>query len=191
MHSFTELTPTSLAARAVVEVFVPDWEIECCVPPPAVGARTGGALQFVTTAPTAPEPDGFDRDGTWQVTRQGELTLFRAGAVVALWAGTDGPPPAPGTARLRGRLFATAHALGPDVVARTSGTVLRVRLVSRRFRTVETDGGPALVPVAGTVRAVDVGASPRWFASPCGPVGTSAVHETGVLLDLVPDPAVG
>jgi hypothetical protein len=64
-HRFTGPTPTSLAGRHLVEVFVADWEVECCAPPPVVGESTTWTLGFSATTDECPSC-GLDRDRTWR-----------------------------------------------------------------------------------------------------------------------------
>jgi hypothetical protein len=186
-HRFTDPTPTSRSGRTVAEVFVDDWEIECCGPLPAVGEPTTWRLRFV---PAGDPPHELDAERSWLVERRGTWTALADGPVVASWLSSAQPAPEPGRNALRGQLIGSRHGgSGPDAAPEVTGTVLRVRLASCVFR---LDGTRTLVPQPGTFRLVDVPRSPRRFAWPDRPIelGVDLAMETGVLLDLaVPDPA--
>lgn len=171
-HRFVEPTPTG-AER--VEIVVAGWEIECCAPPPVVGEPTSWMLEF------QPGDADLDHEFAWDATRWDErVTCLRRGPVTAYWAFGAGSPPAPGTAVLRGRLCGTVHGgISPDGFPACRGRVDRVRVLSQRYREV-TERTWEGVP--GTVAAVDVAQSPRWFHG--GPLDGTTSVPFGVLVDV-------
>jgi hypothetical protein len=181
-HRFTEPTPTSLAGRHLVEVFVAGWEVECCAPPPVVGESTTWTLGFSATTDECPSC-GLDRDRTWQVVRHETWTAVADGPVVACWNDRCGRPPGPGRHALRGYLVGSVHGLGPDDVPPTTGTVQRVRLATEVFR---LDDERTLRPVAGTLELVDVARSPRSFSTGDRRIepGVDLPMQTGVLVEV-------
>ncbi|WP_214370623.1 DUF6578 domain-containing protein [Pseudonocardia sp. H11422] len=187
MDRFTEPTPASPPGRDLVEVFVSDWEIECCAPPPVVGEPSSWTLQFISAGEPYPTPE-LDREHTWQVQRRDELTVLTSGAITAAWSLVGGAPPEPGSARLCGHLAGTVHdGFVPDEAPRATGLVQRIRLVSQLFTASETDNSRVqITPVPGMITMTDVARSPRWFSGsePRWQPGVSGVVQTGVLLEL-------
>lgn len=188
MHQFTEATPTSVDGADLVEVFVSGWEIECCVPPPAVGESRSWTLEFVHAARQFPSSE-LDRHRTWLITPwqgrpQQSLTRLTDGRITALWSQTNQAPPAPGTVSLRGYLCGTAHGNAPDNFPTTTGIVHRIRLVTQHYTRADEGGW---LPVPGTITMSDVQRSPRWFTDhPKAPPtnGAPRIIQTGVLLNL-------
>lgn len=158
-------------------LFVSDWEIECCAPPPAVGAPATWGLELHPA-------DGDDLARPYRVVPRPPHAVA-VGVACAYWPVERVPlPPAPAT--VRGTLFGTAHGgrgcrdEGGDL-PRARGVVRRVRVVTRELA-AEAGDPRNLVPVPGSLRLTDVTVSPRWFAAP-DPVGPGD-WEIGVLLDL-------
>jgi hypothetical protein len=177
-HRFTEPTPVTRAHGTVVEVFVSDWEIECCAPPPSEGERTRWTLTFVPAGGSSPE---LDRTRTWDVVRHPAGTVLTDGQVVACWYG-DGAP-APGHHEVRGHLVGSVHGPAPEGVPAVDAMVQRVQVAAQVFRLDDTR---TLRPVAGTWEVRDVRTSPRRFSwgDQCIEPGVDVWAETGVLLDL-------
>jgi hypothetical protein len=159
-----------------IELFVASWEIECCAPPPVVGAPTAWRLGFSIGA-----TPGHER--TWSVTRHETWTALTDGPIIAYWIGTDASPP-PGIHRLRGALFGTRHGGScPDDTPETTGTVRRVRVASEEFR---LDADRTLRPIPGTLELTDCRCSPRWFSAGEQPIepGFQDRMQTGVLIEV-------
>lgn len=171
---------TAAPGRFREQVLLARWEIECCVPPPVVGAVVEWGLEFV---PALDPPDPLlDRELVWSVQAgPDDVAQLVRGPVVAAWS--DAPPP-PGPVRLTGQLVASAHG-GSSVEDLPScrGRVERIRVLRQEYR--ETSPR-TWMPVPGTVSAVEVAESPRRFegADP-DPAGAPSI---GVLVDLLVDP---
>ena len=179
MHRFTGPTPTSLRGSVPISFVVDGWEIECCGPPPVVGEDVAAwSLQFV---PAGPDPSPLDAEH--DLRRCPDDRAWVDGAVLAATARcVDGPA--------RGTLFGTVHGgQVPDDLARVRGRVLRIRLLRESFTVVDGPGTRRLVRVPGSLRRTDVRASPRHFAVPALIPGTTGVHETGVLVEVLARPA--
>lgn len=165
--------------QQVIEIMIDDWEIECCAPPPEVGAEASWTLGFLAG------PDELAHEATWTVRRHedGTVTVER-GTVRAAWSAEATPPP-PGEHPLLGHLSGTVHGGGfvPETLAPVAGRVRRVRVVSREVAW-DPDEERMLRDVPGTTVLRDVRQSPRWFrAGPSGP----GRHDVGVLIDLAVD----
>lgn len=157
-----------------VELFVSGWEIECCAPPPVIGASTTWTLQHVAATDPFPMHE-LDRVRTWRA----ESTRLVDGPIVVM-PSHDGPPLQPGWHELRGHLSGTRHGPMPEEFPETTGTVQRVRVVSLR----RTLGEPRTWhAVPGTLTMTDVRESPRWFTSDRG-AKTDHTSQEGVLLDI-------
>jgi hypothetical protein len=159
-------------------VLLAGWEIECCVPPPVVGAVVEWGLEFV---PALDPPDPLlDRELVWSVQAgPDDVAQLVRGPVVAAWS--DAPPP-PGPVRLTGQLVASAHG-GSSVEDLPScrGRVERIRVLRQEYREA---GDRTWEPVLGTVEAEDVAEAPRRYGD-----GDALGRQTfGVLLDLRVDP---
>ena len=162
------------------QVLLAGWEIECCVPPPVVGAVVEWGLEFV---PALDPPDPLlDRELVWSVQAgPGDVAQLVRGPVVAAWS--DAPAP-PGPVRLTGQLVASEHGGSAlEDLPPCRGRVERIRLLRQEYRETEPR---SWMPVPGTVSAVEVAESPRRFdetdPEPAGP------WSIGVLVDLLVDP---
>lgn len=187
-HRFTEPTPVSRRGLCSVEVFVADWEIECCAPPPAVGSPSTWTLLFID-AGTSHLPE-FDCDHAWlaspwpaQTEQQPLATQLSGGPVRAQWTGTDQEPPT-GAAQLRGHLYGTVHSWNTRAgFPRTTGVVDRIQLVTQTFIMIDEQRCEA-IPSSTTL--TDVQRSPRWFSDPGVSRGGNRpwTEHVGVLLEL-------
>lgn len=168
------------AGREIVEVLVSDWEIECCAPPPVVGETTSWMLQYVACR-GAVDPL-LDHELTWSVSRWAgapAVTRLDRGAVTAYWSDDEHRPP-PGEVLLRGRTYGTVHGgISPDGFPQLEGRVERVRVLSQEYREVAERRWEG---VPGSVTAVDVRESPRWFTTDSSLCRGSQLF--GVLLDV-------
>ncbi|MGY1732014.1 DUF6578 domain-containing protein [Geodermatophilus sp. SYSU D01045] len=153
-------------------MFLADWEIECCRPPPGEGDRVSWRLQWVDD-PVGPGA----RDLRWQVRAPADDGLvLHHGLLAAWWPQPRGDVPA------RGALVADAHGQVPDRVPPVTGRVVRVHVVVQTWRLVPPR---TYVPVDGgfTLRPVD--RSPRWFDTDRdGEMPAVSVRESGVLVGL-------
>ena len=169
----------------VVEILIADWEIECCAPPPVVGAVATWSLEFVNAS------DELAHEAVWTVTRRPDgAVLLDRGGIHAAWNTSVAPPPRAGIHTLRGRLHGTVHgsvrSTIPDSLPPVSGRVQRIRIVSHELVGDHTgQPSPRHTGVTRTLR--EVHESPRWFnPATTGP----GPLNTGVLVDMaVPDPA--
>lgn len=153
-------------------------EIECCAPPPVIGAESSWWLQFV-----ADHDDELAHDDIWTVTHDddGSAFLERAG-IHAVWDRCASPPPPSGVHRLRGLLHGTVHGNGivPDGLVAVTGRIQRVRLVSHELEQ-DPYGRRTLRRRPDSRSLRDVRESPPRFDH--GPVGPGR-QDTGVLIDL-------
>lgn len=178
----------------VVPVVVEGWQHACCGDAVAVGARVSWRLRLlpaswagetvdlpVAIGPVTPaaleewrEQGERDDTGTPLLARAPGLVAFVADASLL-----DG-------GRARGALHEDRHTGVPWDVPSTTGTVERIRLVTRGHRRV---GRRELVPVAGTEELVDVDPAPRHLPEHLEPTGVELWPQTSELLvDLRLDP---
>jgi hypothetical protein len=161
--------------RHVIAVMVADWEIECCAPPPVVGAESAWRLEL------APADDEIAHEAVWTVThdRRGTAFLERDG-VHAVWNSCSAPAPPPGIHTLRGLLHGTVHGIVPDELPPVTGRVQRVRIASYEYEWDPVEER-TLRPRLGSRALRDVRESPRWFGGGGSDVGR---QDSGVLIDL-------
>ncbi len=161
--------------RQVIAIMISDWEIECCAPPPVIGAESTWRLEFTAAA------DELAHDDTWTVAHDHRGTAFlERDGIHAVWNDHLTPPPPPGIHTLRGLLHGTVHGTVPDTLTAVTGRVQRIRLVSHEIEW-DPDGERTLRYGPGTRALRDVRESPRWFHE--GPVGPGR-QDTGILIDL-------
>lgn len=167
--------------RHVIAVMISDWEIECCAPPPVLGAESTWRLEFLADNDETADNETGDQD-IWTVTHDPRGTVFlERNDIHAMWNNYTTPPPPPGIHTLRGLLHGTAHGgTVPDSLAPVTGRVQRVRLVSCEFEWVPGEER-ALRSRPGTRTLHEVRESPRGFNE--GPIGAGR-QNTGVLIDL-------
>jgi hypothetical protein len=161
--------------RTVVEIMISAWEIECCAPPPVIGAESSWQLEFIAAA------DDRAREDIWTVTHHDDRSvLLDRDGFEAAWNRPAAAPPPPGIHTLRGYLNGTAHATVPRIVTAVTGRVQRVRVVSRQLeRDPQQKQSSRRVP--GTLATRDVRESPSVFDSdPTDP----RRDDIGVLIDL-------
>lgn len=164
-----------------VRVCVADWEIECCAPPPVIGEVTEWMLEFAA-APEPPDPL-LDEEQLWSVSVEDRVVRLDRGPVVAYWSFGAPDPPRSGPVRLTGRLHGTVHGgISPDGFPACRARVDRIRLLSQEYREIRARYWEA---VPGTITAVDVDESPKWFGNDVTVAGPSPF---GLLLDLAVDP---
>jgi hypothetical protein len=180
-------------SRLVVPVVVEGWQYECCGEAPAVGRRVSWRLVLQQTTwsaaavdlPVVVEPLGDREHEEWErlgndpgpdpaLARHGGLTVF-VPDVGRLGGG-----------RIRGVLQEDRHVDAPTGVPSTSGTITRVRLVSRQCRRVSRR---SLHSVPGTEELIDVAAAPASLPYDAAPE-TALLwrHTPEVLVDLEVDP---
>jgi hypothetical protein len=161
-----------------IEVSISDWEIECCAPPPVVGALSTWWLEFVVG------DDALAHEDTWTVTHQDRAVLLERNGIHAAWSDPVGPPP-PGAHRLRGSLTGTVHGgTIPEGLPAVTGRVERIRLVSHEI--ARDPAEPRALHYVATSRSLrDVRESPRRFH--LGPVGPGR-QDTGLVVDLAVRP---
>lgn len=163
----------------VVEILVADWEIECCAPPPVIGAVATWSLEFVSAT------DELAREDIWTVTHRddGAVLLDRVG-IHAAWNTSVAPPPRAGTHMLRGRLHGTVHGSVrgaiPDGLPPVSGRVQRIRIVSHQF-VGDHSGHPSPHHTSAARALREVRECPRWFNRETTAPGWV---DTGVLIDM-------
>ncbi|HZG92037.1 MAG TPA: DUF6578 domain-containing protein [Pseudonocardia sp.] len=167
--------------RHVIAVMISDWEIECCAPPPVIGAESTWRLEFLADTDETPDNEAGHED-IWTVTHDPRGTAFlERNGIHAMWNSHPAPPPPPGIHTLRGLLHGTAHGgTVPDSLTPVTGRVQRVRLVSYEFEWDPVEER-TLRYRPGTRTLHDVREGPRWFNE--GPVGPGR-QNTGVLIDL-------
>jgi hypothetical protein len=159
----------------IIEVSISDWEIECCAPPPVVGAASTWRLEFVTG------DDGLAHEDVWTATHEDRAVLLSRDGITAAWSTGAGSPPPPGVHRLRGLLIGTVHGgTLPDDLPAVTGRVERIRLVSHEIAP-DPDEPRALHYVVASRTLRDVRESPRWFH--LGPV-VPGRQDTGLVIDL-------
>jgi len=162
--------------RQVITFMIADWEIECCAPPPVLGAESTWKLEFIA------DDDEIAQEHIWTVTHdpRGVAFLDRDG-FQAVWNDYRAPAPPPGIHTLRGVLHGTVHDdLVPDDLAAVTGRVQRIRLVSHEFEWDPHE--PRTLQICpGTRDLHDIRESPRGFSD--GPSGPGR-HDTDLLLDL-------
>jgi hypothetical protein len=170
--------------RQVIAVMISDWEIECCAPPPVIGAESTWRLEFLAADETGNETDDDEtaHEHIWTVTHDPRGTAFlERNGIHAMWNSYTTPPPPPGIHTLRGLLHGTAHGgTVPDSLTPVTGRVQRVRLVSYEFEWDPVEER-TLRYREGTRILHDIRECPRGFNE--GPVGPGR-QNTGVLIDL-------
>lgn len=168
---------TDQPTRRTVQVAISDWEIECCAPPPAVGAESSWQLEFLATT------DELARDHPVTVVHLGsDDVVLRGDCFEAGWSDYVDPPPPPGDRTVRGHLSGTVHGLVPEHVPELTGVVRRVRMLSHVIGPDPARGGVRCA-LPGTLRMRDVAEAPHWFREP-GTTGGDGRRDTGVLIDL-------
>jgi hypothetical protein len=161
--------------RQVIAIMISDWEIECCAPPPVLGAESTWRLEFVAA------DDELAHDDIWTVTHVNGTAFLERNGIHAVWNDYTAPTPPPGIRTLRGLLHGTVHGgIVPASLTPVIGRVQRVRLVSHELGW-DPDEQRTLRYVPETRILHDVRESPRWFHE--GPVGPGR-QNTGVLIDL-------
>ena len=178
----------------VVPVVVEGWQHGCCGDTVAVGARVSWRLRLLPSTwaaaaidlPVSVEPVTSTVLEEWRSATEPEEgeppVLARASGLVvfvadrALLVGD----------RAGGALYEDRHTGVPWSVPGTTGTVERVRLVTRGHRRV---GRRELVPVHGTEELTDVDLAPRHLPDHPEPGGVELWPQTSELLvDLRVDP---
>ena len=161
--------------RTIVEIMISAWEIECCVPPPVIGARTSWQLEFIAAT------DARAREHIWTVTHYDDHTvLLDRDGFEAAWNRHAAAPPPPGIHTLRGYLSGTAHGTVPRIVTPVTGRVQRVRIVSQELER-DPEQRLSLRRVPGTLATRDVRESTSSFdRDPTDP----RRGDIGVLIDL-------
>lgn len=174
-------------------VLVDGWQIECCGDPPGVGdivdwrlssaednAELLGpaigdwhlAIPLYTLAPSS--SGGLAPGIVPAVAQLGGLSVYHP----------TGEIPLPSTVTLTGTLAEDHHAGVPRTVAKTTGTVRRVWLVSVHMR---HQAPRTWSLVAGSAELTEVSRSPKWFqhsypdAPEDGAIGRS---QLGILVEL-------
>jgi hypothetical protein len=160
-------------------VWIPDWELRCCVEPAAVGARWKGQLFFSAGAPQVavsalPAPPGEGDLGIVEV----ELTVQRPG--VGLIGGIPvgvATNLATGTAVQSGAFHLASHEVVLPEPIGVEGTVCRIRIIAVRC---EADGRMSTavqrLPARDVTTTDDRGPGP-WS-------GRDDVRDTYVVIDL-------
>ncbi len=181
-------------SAVVVPVVVEGWQHGCCGDRVAVGARVSWRLRLLPSTwaaaavdlPVATEPVSPTVLEEWHRTGasdRGEPPVLARGCGLVTFV-ADRSLLVGG--RARGALHEDRHTGVPWSVPGTTGTVERVRLVTRGHRRV---GRRELVPVVGTEELTDVDVAPRHLPDHPEPRCVELWPQTSELLvDLRVDP---
>jgi hypothetical protein len=170
----------------VVLASLSEWEIECCVPPPALGDVVSWPLMmFVDRGADRRGPSDPTLDRRWwRVERwDDESTVLVDGDVHAFWAVHGVEPPAPGVAEVEGALIATLHwPPVPEGLLATRGRISRLWVTRHRYQRHGIGKGAYRAVVPGSTNLREVERGPDW--SRRDDRSDPDEHDDGLLVEL-------
>jgi Family of unknown function (DUF6578) len=161
------------------QVYVDDWQLECCGDPFAVGDQVAWTL-MVSVDHSLPPEFLIEFDGEVEGTvSDGVISgcVARSGGVHAF---VEDAQDAVGRIRVRGLLYEDHHVGIPDQIPRTRGTVRRIQVVTRPYVRID---GRSWFPRGDEVELRDVARSPDRFEGEAVRADLR-MDETGLLVTL-------
>lgn len=167
-------------------VSIAAWQIQCCLPPPAVGDEVAWPLMLredesVDPAALLTVTGQARRLPTWGgATLGSQPSLLTLDSAVLYWEPTTRLA---GEQRVSGHLTVEDHGSAPDDLPLTHGRIVGIRIVGTLYEEVPPGAGSWQPARPRDVVHVHVPAVMRWFGEPRTPVAPARLFDS-VLVDL-------